>query len=225
MVAHISSPACEILGIEHPVLLAGMNGVANAELAAAVTNAGGMGTIGGVGFTPKMLRKEIDELKSHLNDPNAPFGIDLLLPQIGGSARKTNKDYTQGKLGELIDIICASGAKVFISAVGVPPAWAVEKLHAAGILIQNMIGHPKHAVKAMKLGVDIICAQGTEGGGHTGDVATSVLIPRVVDVCRGHKSPVTGKDVLVIAAGGIFDGRGLAMAMALGASGVWVGTR
>lgn len=89
----------------------------------------------------------------------------------------------------------------------------------------NMIGAPKHVAKALAAGVDLICAQGGEGGGHTGDVATSILIPKVVDLCRGHRSPLTGGPVYVVAAGGIFDGRGLAMALSLGAQAVWVGTR
>lgn len=78
-----------MFGIKHPVLLAGMNVAAGPKLAAAVTNAGGLGVIGGVGYTPNMLREQIAELKSHLVDKNAPFGIDLLLPQVGGNARKT----------------------------------------------------------------------------------------------------------------------------------------
>merc|ERR1719487_2820352 len=89
----------------------------------------------------------------------------------------------------------------------------------------NMVGAVKHVEKALAVGVDIICAQGGEGGGHTGDTATSILIPKVVDACRGRISPLTGKPVEVVAAGGIFDGRGLAMALAAGASAVWVGTR
>lgn len=190
-----------------------------------MTNSGGLGVIGGVGYTPKFLKAQLDELKSYLHDKDAPFGVDLLLPQVGGSARKTNKDYTGGTLPQLIDIIIDSGAKLFVSAVGVPPKWAVDKLHDNGILCMNMIGAPKHAAKALAVGVDIICAQGTEGGGHTGEVATSVLIPMVVDSVRGKKSPLTGKQVPVIAAGGIFDGRGLAMALCLGADAVWVGTR
>lgn len=76
-----------------------------------------------------MLREQIAELKSYLTDKNAPFGVDLLLPQVGGSARKTNYDYTKGKLNELIDIIIDSGARLFVSAVGVPPKEVVEKLH------------------------------------------------------------------------------------------------
>jgi len=221
----ISTPITKMFNIKKPILLAGMNQAAGPECAAAVTNAGGLGVIGGVSYTPKMLRAAIKDLKSYLADKNAPFGVDLLLPQVGGNARKTNKDYTGGKLPELIDIIIEEKATLFVSAVGVPPKWAVDKLHAAGILCMNMIGAPKHATKALDVGVDIICAQGGEGGGHTGNVPTSVLIPKVVDIVRGRKSPMTGEQVQVVAAGGIFDGRGLAMAIAMGASAVWVGTR
>ncbi|KAJ3327034.1 hypothetical protein HDU76_012418 [Blyttiomyces sp. JEL0837] len=221
----ITTPLTKLFGIKHPVLLAGMNVAAGPELAAAVTNAGGLGVIGGVGYTPDFLKRQIAEIKSHLNDKNAPFGIDLLLPQVGGSARKTNYDYTHGQLPELIDIIIQEKARLFVSAVGVPPKWAVDKLHAAGIPVMNMIGAPKHVQKAIDAGCDIICAQGGEGGGHTGDVPTSVLIPKVVDLCRGHKSPLTGEPVYVVAAGGIFDGRGLASALCYGAQAVWVGTR
>lgn len=220
-----STPLTELFGIKHPVLLAGMMGAAGPELAAAVTNAGGLGTIGGLGFSPDALRKTIKMLKDDLVDKNAPFGVDLLLPQVGGSARKTNKDYTKGSLSELADIIIEEKAALFICAVGVPPKWLVDKLHSAGIPVMNMIGAVKHVQKAIEVGVDLICAQGGEGGGHTGDIATSILLPKVVDAVRGAVSPLTGGPVLVVGAGGIFDGRGLAMALACGCSGVWVGTR
>jgi len=215
----------DLLKINHPVLLAGMNVAAGPKLAAAVTNAGGLGVIGGVGYTPDMLREQIAELKGYLKDKNAPFGVDLLLPQVGGNARKTNYDYTKGKLGELIDIIIESGCKLFVSAVGVPPKEVVDKLHKHGILYMNMIGHPKHVKKCLELGVDLICAQGGEGGGHTGDTPTTILIPAVVELVKGKKSPLTGQPVQVIAAGGIFNGQTLAAALMLGASAVWVGTR
>jgi len=221
----LSTPLTKLFGIKHPVLLAGMAGAAGPELAAAVSNAGGLGNIGGVGFTPEALRRTIKMLKDDLVDKNAPFGVDLLLPQVGGGARKTNKDYTGGTLPELIDIIIEEKAALFICAVGVPPKWAVDKLHAAKIPIMNMIGAVKHVDKALEAGVDLICAQGGEGGGHTGDIATSILLPKVVDAVRGKTSPLTGGPVLVVGAGGIFDGRGLASALAVGCSGVWVGTR
>lgn len=221
----IRTPITDLFKINHPVLLAGMNVAAGPKLAAAVTNAGGLGVLGGIGYTPAMLQEQIDELKSHLTDKNAPFGVDLLLPQIGGDARKTNYDYTKGKLSELIDIVIESGAKLFVSAVGVPPKAIIERLHKAGILYMNMIGHPKHVQKCLDLGVDIICAQGGEGGGHTGDTPTTVLIPAVVAAVKGHVSPLTGLPVQVIAAGGIHNGQMLAASLMMGASAAWVGTR
>ncbi|KAF2774259.1 2-nitropropane dioxygenase [Teratosphaeria nubilosa] len=221
----IRTTTTDLLNINHPIMLAGMNVAAGPKLAAAVSDAGGIGVIGGVGYTPDMLREQIAELKGFLKNKDAPFGVDLLLPQVGGSARKTNYDYTKGKLGELTDIIIDSGAKLFVSAVGVPPREVVDKLHKHGIYYMNMIGHPKHVKKCLELGADLICAQGGEGGGHTGDVPTTVLIPTVAALCKGYKSPITGKPVQVVAAGGLFNGQSLAAALALGASAVWIGTR
>jgi len=223
--AVITTPITELFGIKHPILLAGMNVAAGPELAAAVTNAGGLGVIGGIGYTPKILRQQIQLLKQDLKNKNAPFGVDLLLPQIGGSARKTNMDYTKGQLPELIQVIIEEKATLFVSAVGIPPKWAVDELHKAGIIVMNMVGHPKHARKALEVGVDLICAQAGEGGGHTGDIAASILIPACVDAVKGYTSPLTGKPVYVIGAGAVFDGRGLAANLAWGAQGVWVGTR
>ncbi|KAK2813961.1 hypothetical protein FQN50_000362 [Emmonsiellopsis sp. PD_5] len=221
----IRTALTEQLGIQHPIMLAGMARTSSGALAAAVSNAGGLGVIGGLGYTPEQLQEIIDELKANLRDPSLPFGVDLLIPQLGNNARKTNYDYTSGKLDTLIDLIIKNGAKLFVSAVGIPPAHVIKKLHNAGILVMNMVGAPKHAKKALDAGVDMVCAQGGEGGGHTGSIATSILIPAVCDVARNYTSPLTGKPAIVVAAGGIRDGRSIAAALMQGAQGVWVGTR
>lgn len=222
----ITTPLTTLLGIQHPIILAGMARTSGGALAAAVSNAGGLGVIGGFQYTPEQLREIVAEMKAEFREPNLPFGIDLALPQIGGNARKTNHDYTHGKLDELIDITIESGARLFVSAVGVPPKPVIDRLHKAGILVMNMVGHPKHAVKALELGVDVVCPQGGEGGGHTGDIANSVLIPAVVDVARQYKPPMlNGSQAMVVAAGGISSGRSVASSLMQGAVAVWVGTR
>src|SRR5262245_48498532 len=104
MTQTITTPLITLLGIKHPILLAGMARVSGAELAAAVSNAGGLGVVGGFQYTPSQLLDIIRELKSLLSSPDLPFGVDLALPQVGGGARATNHDYTGGKLDELIDI-------------------------------------------------------------------------------------------------------------------------
>eukprot|EP00939_MAST-03C_sp_MAST-3C-sp1_P001760 g1760.t1 len=185
------TPITELFGIKHPVILAGMNAVAHARLVAAVSNAGGLGVIGGLTFTPKMLQKQIDEVKENLVDKENPkFGVDLAIPQVGGNARKTNYDYTHGHLPELIDIIIKEKASLFVCAVGVPPRWAIDKLHAAGIPVMNMIGAPRHVDKALAAGVDIICAQGTEGGGHTVWVGTRFIAAEEAAAPARHQEAV-----------------------------------
>ncbi|KAF7365725.1 2-nitropropane dioxygenase [Mycena venus] len=193
--AIISTPVTELFGISHPVILAGMSGAAGPELAAAVSNAGtpvlvidrGLGVIGGVNYTPRILRQQIRALKDGLADKSLPFGVDLLIPQVGGNARKTNYDYTKGKLGELLEVIIEEKASLFC-----------------------------FTKPAFRRG---------EGGGHTGDIPASILIPACVDAVKGHKSPLTGKPVYVVGAGAVYDGRGLAANLMWGAEAVWVGTR
>ncbi len=101
-------------------------------------------------------------------------------------------DYTKGKLNQLVDVVIESGAKVFVSAVGVPTREVVDKLHRAGIVYMNMVGHPKHVRRCLELGADAICARAARAAAHTGDVPTTVLIPEVVRLCRGYRSPLTG---------------------------------
>lgn len=169
----------ERLGIQYPIIQAGMGGVAMADLVAAVSNAGGLGVIGAAMLTPAELREEIRRVK---DKTDKPFGVDILL--------------AQGWLGqeETVEVIIDEGVPVFVSGLGNPAPY-VEAMHRAGMTV---------------------IAQGTEGGGHTGQIATMALLPQVVDAVAPKP---------VVAAGGIADGRGLVAALALGACGVWVGTR
>jgi enoyl-[acyl-carrier protein] reductase II len=117
---------------------------------------------------------------------------------------------------ESVDLLIAEGVPVFVAALGVPRD-VIERCHQNQVLVVNMCGKVRHAIAAVEAGCDLVVAQGTEAGGHTGTVATMPLVPQVVDA--------VGDRVPVAAAGGIFDGRGLAAALTLGADGVWVGTR
>lgn len=190
----------ELFDIEHPVMLAGMGGVSYHALVAAVSEAGGIGTLGASTMGEGVLAKEIEGVKKLTSKP---FGVDLL----------TALPHT---LERDVDLIIASGARIFVAGLGVPRD-IIDKLHANGVLVGSMCGKVRHAVNAVKSGCDFVVAQGTEGGGHTGTVATIALVPQVVDA--------VGESVPVVAAGGLFDGRGLASSLALGADGVWIGTR
>lgn len=222
----ITTPLTTVLNCQHPILLAGMAQVSGGSLAAAVANAGGFSVIGGYQCTPEQLRITIDDMKERLSRPDLPFGVDIAVPKVGAGARKTNRDINEGRLDELIDITISSGAKLFVSSAGVPPKHIIDRLHGAGILVMNMVGHPKHAAKALDAGVDMVCAQGMEGRGHTGNIPTSILVPAVVKVAKGYNPPMLGgSPALVIAGGGIATGHSLSGALMQGASGVWVCTR
>jgi enoyl-[acyl-carrier protein] reductase II len=195
----IRTPICDMLGIKHPILLAGMGGVSYAELCAAVSNAGAFGTLGMAGRSTAEIR---DEMKKVRDLTDKAFGVDLLAA-VPESLERT------------ADIIIEGGAKAFISGLGVPPPHLVKKFHEAGLKVMNVNGTVKHTRSAEAGGLDAVVAQGTEAGGHTGRIAGLALIPQVVDAVK----------IPVIAAGSIVDGRGLAAALALGAQGVWIGTR
>jgi enoyl-[acyl-carrier protein] reductase II len=190
----------ERLGIEHPVMLAGMGGVAYHRLVAAVSDAGGFGCLGASVMTTDEMVEEMRAVRA-LTD--APFGVDLLTAMPGDLAAQVQR-------------VVDEGASVFVAGLGIPST-VVDLCHEAGVLVVNMCGKVDHARRAVDAGCDIVVAQGTEAGGHTGQVATMPLVPLVVDA--------VGADVPVVAAGGIVDGRGLAAALALGADGVWLGTR
>jgi NAD(P)H-dependent flavin oxidoreductase YrpB (nitropropane dioxygenase family) len=223
----MDTPLTRLLGIKYPVMCAGMGySVTTPELAAAVSNAGGIGSLAFIGFTPSAMRDSIRKLKSMLK-PDASFGVDLVFPadpSKNPNARKVNKDYLSNDLDEIVAILIEERVPLLVCAIGVPERWICDALHGNGTVIMNMVGHPKHVPKAIGAGVDIICCQGSEGGGHTGSVASTILLPMCVDAVAGHKN-YFGCPVLVVAAGGFYDGRGLAAALTYGASGVWMGTR
>eukprot|EP01012_Entosiphon_sulcatum_P023216 TRINITY_DN28194_c0_g1_i1.p1 TRINITY_DN28194_c0_g1~~TRINITY_DN28194_c0_g1_i1.p1 ORF type:complete len:356 (-),score=74.61 TRINITY_DN28194_c0_g1_i1:78-1091(-) len=203
----IRTALTDLLGIETPIMLAGMGGVSYKELVSEVSLAGGFGTFGplvAVRKGPESLKKSLAEV--HEACKGRPWGVDVLIP--GGEG---------GVLDPIIDIIVESGCKAFVSGLGFASKTVVEKFHKGGVLVGCVVGAVKHATRALESGVDFIIAQGSEGGGHTGQIGTYVLVPQVVDAVKGR--------VPVVAAGGVFDGRSLAAALALGASGVWVGTR
>ena len=190
----------EMLGVEHPVMLAGMGGVSYSRLCAAVSEAGGFGCLGASTMDHETMVTEIAAVRSMTDKP---FGVDLLTaaPQ---------------DMGANVQAIIDGGASVFVAGLGVPRD-VVDQCHEQDVLVVNMCGKVHHAVDAVEAGCDVVVAQGTEAGGHTGRIATMPLVPMIVDA--------VGSEVPVVAAGGIFDGRGLAAALALGAAGVWVGTR
>ena len=194
----LRTPICELFGIEVPVFLAGMGGVAYAEVCAAVSEAGGFGTLGMATASPAQIREQMREVRRLTG---RPFGVDLLtaLPE---------------QITAAIDVIVAEGASAFVAGLGVPLP-VIDRCHAAGLRVMSLCGKVSHAVHAARAGCDVVVAQGTEAGGHTGQIAGLALIPQVVDAV----------DVPVLAAGGLVDGRGLAAALALGAQGVWMGTR
>lgn len=245
---------CEIFEIEKPIVLAGMGGASCPALAAAVSNAGGLGILGAAGCGPKMLRDWIRETRE-LTDK--PFGVDTLLP---ASVRRANYDDQEGPTPQdllperrefaaefmekeglepvapedmprrndpdepavftkeffeaQMQVIIEERVPVYASGLGNPGPWMPE-LRANGTKVMAVVGAVRHAIQVKSSGLDVIVAQGHDGGGHNSPIGTMALIPQVVDAVG---------DTPVLGAGGIVDGRGVAAAMMLGAEGVWVGS-
>jgi len=206
----IRTRLCELLGIDHPIIQAGMGPFAPASLAAAVSDAGGLGSIGTFGLDPINLVRPADDLERQFASirelTDKPFAVNFVVPYFDES--------TDARMA-LFDRALSLAPKVVSFALG-DPGDLVERAHRGGALVMLQVTTVSQAEQAAARSVDVIVAQGSEAGGYGGSVATMVLVPQVVDAVR---------PIPVVAAGSIFDGRGLAAALVLGAVGVNVGTR
>ena len=190
---------CDLLGVDYPIVQTGMGWVAGPKLVSATANAGALGILASATMDFDQLKSSIAEVKSRTT---RPFGVNL---------RADSAD-----VKDRISLMIDEGVKV-ASFAQAPKPDLISRLKDAGVVVIPSIGAKRHAEKVLDWGVDAVLVQGGEGGGHTGAVPTTVLLPQVVDAVAGR--------VPVIAAGGFFDGRGLVAALAYGASGVAMGTR
>ena len=189
--------ATELFGVEHPIVQTGMGYVSGAKLTSATANAGGLGIIASATMSYDELAQAISEVKARTTNP---FGVNLRADASDAAER--------------IDLMAREGVKVASFALA-PKKDLIKRCKDHGMVVMPSIGAKRHAEKVAEWGVDAVIVQGGEGGGHTGQVPTTVLLPQVVDAV----------DIPVIAAGGFFDGRGLVAALAYGAEGIAMGTR
>ncbi|MCV7027900.1 (3aS,4S,5R,7aS)-5-hydroxy-7a-methyl-1-oxo-octahydro-1H-indene-4-carboxyl-CoA dehydrogenase [Mycobacterium sherrisii] len=196
----LRTPLTELVGVEHPVVQTGMGWVAGARLVAATANAGGLGILASATMTLDELATAIKKVKAATNKP---FGVNIRADAADA--------------GDRVELMIREGVKVASFALA-PKQELIARLKEAGAVVIPSIGAAKHARKVASWGADAMIVQGGEGGGHTGPVATTLLLPSVLDAVRSSGIPV-------IAAGGFFDGRGLAAALGYGAAGVAMGTR
>ncbi len=194
----LHTPICDYFGIEYPILLAGMGGVAMHRLVAAVSNTGGLGVIGAAGCSAEQLREEIRRTRE-LTDK--PFAVDLLAPI---------PDMMRPHMPVLIE----ERIKVFVAGLAVPAEF-IRTMHEHGMKVIVMCGKVHHGEKAEQAGADVVVAQGTEAGGHTGEIGMMSLVPQMLRAVR----------LPVLAAGGIAHGSQIAAALTLGAQAVVIGTR
>jgi NAD(P)H-dependent flavin oxidoreductase YrpB (nitropropane dioxygenase family) len=188
---------CDLFGVRYPIVQTGMGWVSGARLTAATSEAGGLGILASATMTLEELETAVREVKARTAKP---FGVNLRADQADVRQR--------------VDLLVREGVKV-ASFVQAPSKELVNRLKGAGVVTMPTVGARRHAEKVASWGVDAVIAQGHEGGGHTGPVPTSILLPEVCDAV----------DIPVIGAGGFFDGRGLVAALAYGASGIAMGTR
>ena len=196
----IHTPLTRLVGIEHPVVQTGMGWVAGARLVSATANAGGLGILAAATMTIDELATAIAKVKAATDKP---FGVNIRADAADA--------------GDRVELMIREGVKVASFALA-PNQELIARLKEAGSVVVPSVGAAKHARKVAAWGADAVIVQGGEGGGHTGPVATTLLLPSVLDV-------LAGKDIPVVAAGGFFDGRGLAAALSYGAAGVAMGTR
>lgn len=237
----LQTELCNMLGIKYPIIQAGMASTAGPTLAAAVSNAGGLGVLGCTPLEPEAIRSWIRRTR---NLTDKPFGVDILMPAVLPAGmteeqlwsqipqrhidfvEQLKKEYgvpdvdgenyplTMEFVTRQFDAVLEENVPVFCTGLGTPD-WLIPKAQANGMKVISLVGNVRNAIRMNKQGVDIIVAQGYEAGGHTGRIGTMALVPQVVDAVA--PTPV-------IAGGGIGDGRGLVAALALGAVGVWLGT-
>ncbi|MGZ4141759.1 MAG: NAD(P)H-dependent flavin oxidoreductase [Actinomycetota bacterium] len=193
----LRTPLCDLLGIDYPIVQTGMGWVAGPRLVAGTSNAGALGILGAATMDFDELVSAIKKVKDLTSQP---FGVNMRADQPD--------------IRERAELLAAEGVRVASFAMA-PRKDVIEQLRAGGVLVIPSIGAKRHAEKVADMGVDAVLVQGGEGGGHTGSVPTSLLIPQVVDTVN----------LPVIAAGGYFDGRGLVSALAYGAQGIAMGTR
>jgi enoyl-[acyl-carrier protein] reductase II len=194
----LRTPLCDLIGTKHPIVQGGMAWVGTAELAAAVSNAGGLGIIGGGNAPTEEVAREI-RLAKELTDE--PFGLNIPL---------AISEYAD----EIVTLCIKEGVRIMVIGAW-RPGNHITRLKEAGITVIPVVASVPLAKRLARQGADALVAEGMESGGHIGDIATMPLVPQVVDAV----------DVPVIAAGGIADGRGLVAALALGAQGIQMGTR
>lgn len=195
----LQTSLCDLVGVKYPIVQTGMGWVAGPKLVSASANAGALGILASATMDLDQLKTSIAEVKSRTTKP---FGVNL---------RADSAD-----VKDRISLMIDEGIKV-ASFAQAPKPELISRLKDAGVVVIPSIGAKRHAEKVLEWGVDAVLVQGGEGGGHTGAVPTSILLPQVVDAVAGR--------VPVIAAGGFFDGRGLVAALAYGASGIAMGTR